>query len=253
MSINGRLIAILITATLLAALLSSIATAASKAQTVNEYLVITPDSADEAAEKLRTRTKGEATIYHTLPDEWKLDGVWVLGGVPKETCVDSNVAWEDIIVRAVTAAETQISIDLDYPQAQSNLRGARLSLKCLREPAQREVLWKMYFLEGIAEYFSENEGKAQLAFTRALAVKPNEAYGKGYPTQAKTVYVLAQEKLLDKERAFVVGGMRGAEQQGGLFLDGLHVEEGFVQVFPGEHLVQIRDGNGNFAGAIFSL
>lgn len=217
----------------------------------NTYLVLTPDDADTAATKLRTRVKDEPTYYQRM--ENTLDGVWVLGGDAQTSCTDSNVDWSDIVLRSVRAAEEKVTIHLEYAEAQRDLRAARLSLPCLSQPAERETLWKMYFLEGVANFFEGNEGAATIAFSRALAIKPNEAYPIAYPPQANTAYVHAQETVLDKDRAIVAAGIHDANAAGAVFVDGVLVENGFTGVFPGEHLVQVRDVAGKYAGATFKL
>jgi hypothetical protein len=230
------------------ALLALLAPSVASAATV---VVLTPD-ADASSRKLaRELPKDHEILFVEQRGEQTLGGVWLVGATPDFACTESELP-AATVSEALQRAQSRID-ELEMVAAGSDLAGVRQTVACLETPVESEELWLLYFLEGVAAFYSSGANAAQPALARALAVLPSHPFDDSYPPELRELYLRQQGEALGGGRATIAAGQDDGELPGALWVDGRPVAGPPIQAVPGEHIFQFRDATGALRGARVQL
>jgi hypothetical protein len=126
-----------------------------------------------------------------------------------------------------------------YGEAERKLDMARALLPCLTEPVSRELLYRVFFLRGIAAYFDEQPREAERGFALAQAIAPDQAWDRSYPPNAWEIFLKAREAMVRKAPLAFRRNLStpGAE----VWVDGVPLgPDDILPLATGEHLVQLH-------------
>ena len=202
------------------------------------------DGADALLER-RLKDRAPAAVT-PIPEASRLAGAWILGVIPETLCPTPSVPGDEI---TTTLARAQQLIDeLEVEQGLAKLAGLRRQLGCLTDPVDTDSLYSLHFLEAVAANYSAAPEDAKSSLARALAIRPGQAFDDSYPPELREVYATEQERILKAGRAHVA--VTAADLA---WIDGLALGAGATPVTAGEHLLQVRGGDGLLRGGLVTL
>ena len=214
-------------------------------------VVVTPDAA--TAEKWLQGQLPQSTpaFFQQPTGDQVLGGVWLLGATPEFSCPDSSLP-AATVSEALDRAQRRLD-ELEVGIARSDLAQVRQTVACLEAPVVPEELWKLHFLEGVANFYSDGAPAAMAALGRAVAVLPSQPYDESYPPALREVYLKLQQSALNGGRVPVAAAGAQEDQPGAVWLDGQRSTGTLLDVVPGEHVLQVRDASGKMRGALVKL
>ena len=216
-----------------------------------ELLVVAADPAQAevaVSSLLPRRAKPEIV---KLPAGQAPVGSWLLGASFETFCPVPSLTTEQV---QATLAEVRTRLDqMEVELGEEALQLLRPRLGCLATPAETSALWELYFLEGVATFYSSDAESARPALERALAIRPGEAFDTTYAPGLGEVYKEAQSRILSSGWAQVIAVSAEPDQPGELWLDGSLVSAAGTPAMPGEHLLQLRGKAGTLHGGVVRL
>ncbi len=195
---------------------------------------------------LKRKLKDEAPPVQPLPEANRLAGAWILGAAPESLCPTPSVPAEEVTATLTRAQE--LLDELEVEQGFNKLMGIRPQLGCLVDPVDTDSLYALHFLEAVAATYSNAKPEAAASLRRALAIRPGQAFDESYPPEMREAYLAEQQQILQAGRAHVVAGAADLA-----WLDGVPLAPGTTPTSPGEHLLQVRGGDGQLRGGLIRL
>lgn len=145
---------------------------------------------------------------------------------------------------ALSAAERAIFLTR-WDDAARWLEQARSLLPCLIEPVSNDVLYRIYFLQGVTAYYREEKSgsakgfkEARRAFEQALATAPERDWDQSYAPPAWAIFLQAKEALAKKSRVTFRHHLSSSGAR--LWVDGRPLEDIPLSLPVGEHLIQVQ-------------
>ncbi len=157
------------------------------------------------------------------------------------SCSDPTMAKKNILALVDKAAD-DLDI-LEYEASIQKLDEVLAALPCTSTMISRELLVRIYFLRGLAAFYSEeeNETAAQEHFRRALTIDSTLPWDTDYPQDPELVFGRAREEVLRVELTTLEFNLNGVVDNA--FINGATMDRrGLLELMPGTHLLQYTVG-----------
>lgn len=210
--------------------------------------------ADLGVELARARLQEDAGVSAgttaTLPELLGGRSPFLVGGGRLEAC-DSAPTDSDALKAAVDAAKGSLNYG-DVAAAETGLLAALDTLGCLVDPIDVVSAAQLYFLLGLTAYDSDGEARAMRYFAQAHVYTPGMPWDDTYATDAQPLFDEAA-LAATRRRPTRIRLVPAPDPAVTVWLDGEQLPDarGFVEVAPGEHLLQF--GSATFTTLRFTV
>ncbi|MGC6510153.1 MAG: hypothetical protein ACON4U_17165 [Myxococcota bacterium] len=139
----------------------------------------------------------------------------------------------------IQQAENEVSY-LEFKKAEATLRAAEQSLNCLKDFADAELAFQLYFFQGMVLFDNGNKEGAQQAFHNALTFMPTKRWDDYFAPDAKPLFdEIKSEIVKSAEQKLTIYPTPARDS---IWIDGFPADGNTHMLKPGAHLIQINTG-----------
>ena len=144
-------------------------------------------------------------------------------------------------------AEARID-GLEYDKALTLLDELRGALCACSDPMEPDVVHRIPYLRGIAEFYENDRDAARGSFRHAAFMVDKLEWDTAFSPEPQQVFLLGVGDAIQAPRASL--RLAGNARPDGLRIDGREVDESVreVEIGDGRHVIQYRDGGGQLVG-----
>lgn len=173
-----------------------------------------------------------------LNDFIRSGGYQSLNGADLVTCGTTPTSLSRLR-NMIQQAENEVSY-LEFEKAEGTLRTAEQALNCLKDFADSELAFQLYFFQGIVLFDNGNEAGAREAFHQALTFMPTKRWDDYFAPDAKPLFDEIKEEIVkSKEKTLTIVPTPARDS---IWIDGFPADGNTHMLKPGAHLIQINTG-----------
>ena len=139
----------------------------------------------------------------------------------------------------IQQAENEVSY-LEFKKAEATLRTAEQALNCLKDFADAELAFQLYFFQGMVLFDNGDKDGARQAFHNALTFMPTKRWDDYFAPDAKPLFDEIKEEIVKSTEQKLTIFPTPARDS--IWIDGFPADGNTHMLKPGAHLVQINTG-----------
>lgn len=221
------------------------------------------DRSGAALEALKGRLEpNELPPERTLSvQDWLGAARFRIGGSAKELpCTTPNPKLkykrdEETEIAALNKKANGLLADLEPESALTMFQAAHGRLSCQTQYIDQDTFWESYFYAGLAAYYTGDSQGSRAYFRQAATIAPERKWDPSYPPEPQSTFLSAVQDVVARPKGKVFGDLRDTNYSE-VWLDGrpLDLTKPFeAEVYPGKHLIQAVDGEGNWSTWVYDI